>query len=75
MSKLSITNFTTFLVLLLVVGSTAFNVSPIWTRRNSSSLHMTKLSYNGKKIDVRAGTPLKNAIPKLGIKPRYSCKK
>jgi aerobic-type carbon monoxide dehydrogenase small subunit (CoxS/CutS family) len=36
---------------------------------------MTVLSYNGKKVDVKEGTPLKNAVAKLGYKPKYSCKK
>ena len=43
--------------------------------RKSSSLHMTVLSYNGKKKNFKAGSPLSKALPALGIKPRYSCKK
>jgi len=35
----------------------------------------TKLNYNGKSVEVREGTPLKNAVSKLGYKPKYSCKK
>lgn len=35
----------------------------------------TKLSYNGKSVEVKEGTPLKNAVSKLGYKPKYSCKK
>ena len=45
------------------------------SRRSSSSLRMTLLTGNGKKVDVPAGSPLKNAVAKLGIKPKYSCKK
>ena len=43
--------------------------------RVQSSLHMTVLTANGKKIDIREGTPLKAACAKLGVKPKYSCKK
>mmetsp|Transcript_49837 Transcript_49837/g.53782 ORF Transcript_49837/g.53782 Transcript_49837/m.53782 type:complete len:115 (+) Transcript_49837:155-499(+) len=43
--------------------------------RTSSSLHMTVLTYNGKKKNFKAGTPLKKAVANLGVKPRYSCKK
>ncbi|KAL7537713.1 hypothetical protein ACHAXR_010408 [Thalassiosira sp. AJA248-18] len=43
--------------------------------RKSSSLHMTVLTANGKKIDIKEGTPLKAACAKLGVKPKYSCKK
>ena len=35
----------------------------------------TKLTYNGKSVEVKEGTPLKNAVSKLGYKPKYSCKK
>mmetsp|Transcript_9943 Transcript_9943/g.11630 ORF Transcript_9943/g.11630 Transcript_9943/m.11630 type:complete len:116 (+) Transcript_9943:97-444(+) len=73
-SKLSAATLSTFLVLLLIVNSNGFNMYPTSSRR-TSSLHMTKLSYNGKKVEVKAGSPLKNAVGKLGIKPRYSCKK
>ena len=45
------------------------------SRTSSSSLQMTLLTGNGKKVDVPAGSPLKNAVAKLGIKPKYSCKK
>mmetsp|Transcript_6365 Transcript_6365/g.15844 ORF Transcript_6365/g.15844 Transcript_6365/m.15844 type:complete len:117 (+) Transcript_6365:243-593(+) len=41
----------------------------------SSSLHMTVLTANGKKVDVKEGTPMKAACAKLGVKPKYSCKK
>eukprot|EP00550_Attheya_septentrionalis_P006934 CAMPEP_0198295180 /NCGR_PEP_ID=MMETSP1449-20131203/26372_1 /TAXON_ID=420275 /ORGANISM="Attheya septentrionalis, Strain CCMP2084" /LENGTH=83 /DNA_ID=CAMNT_0043995397 /DNA_START=170 /DNA_END=421 /DNA_ORIENTATION=- len=40
-----------------------------------SQLSMTVLSYNGKKIDFKAGSPLKAACAKLGVKPKYSCTK
>ena len=45
------------------------------TVHKSSSLRMTVLSYNGKKKDFKAGSPLSRALPAIGIKPRYSCKK
>eukprot|EP00586_Coscinodiscus_wailesii_P013988 CAMPEP_0172500386 /NCGR_PEP_ID=MMETSP1066-20121228/137474_1 /TAXON_ID=671091 /ORGANISM="Coscinodiscus wailesii, Strain CCMP2513" /LENGTH=115 /DNA_ID=CAMNT_0013274585 /DNA_START=107 /DNA_END=454 /DNA_ORIENTATION=+ len=41
----------------------------------STQLYMTVLNYKGKKIDVKQGTPLKNAVAKLGYPVRYSCKK
>jgi hypothetical protein len=36
---------------------------------------MTILSYNGKKKDFKAGSPLSKAVEQLGIKPTYSCRK
>ena len=44
-------------------------------RKSSSQLQMTILSANGKKADFKEGSPLKNACAKLGVKPKYSCKK
>jgi hypothetical protein len=43
--------------------------------RKSSQLQMTILSAGGKKADFKEGSPLKNACAKLGVKPKYSCKK
>jgi hypothetical protein len=43
--------------------------------RSNSSLQMTVLTANGKKVDFKPGSPLKNACAKLGVKPKYSCKK
>ncbi len=43
--------------------------------QKSSSLHMTVLSYNGKKKNFKPGSPLSKALPAIGIRPRYSCKK
>ena len=40
-----------------------------------SSLQMTILTYNGKKKDFKAGSPLSSAAAALGVKPKYSCKK
>ncbi|KAL7477177.1 hypothetical protein ACHAW6_002986 [Cyclotella cf. meneghiniana] len=42
---------------------------------NTSSLHMTLLTAGGKKVEVPAGSSLKAACAKLGVKPRYSCLK
>lgn len=42
---------------------------------STSSLRMTVLNYNGKKKNFKPGTPLSKALPQIGIKPRYSCKK
>ena len=44
-------------------------------RQQQSSLHMTVLSYNGKKKDFKPGSPLSKAVAQLGVKPNYSCKK
>jgi len=41
----------------------------------SSSLHMTLLTAGGKKVEVPAGSSLKAACAKLGVKPKYSCQK
>jgi hypothetical protein len=41
----------------------------------SSSLAMTVLSYNGKKMDFKPGTPLSKAAAQLGVNVKYSCKK
>ena len=42
---------------------------------SNTALQMTVLTYNGKKKNFKAGSPLKNAVAQLGVKPRYSCKK
>lgn len=42
---------------------------------SASSLQMTILTYNGKKKNFRAGSPLKNAVSGLGVKVTYSCRK
>merc|ERR1712127_690720 len=43
--------------------------------QSTSALSMTVLAYKGKKVDFKEGSPLKNACAKLGVKPKYSCKK
>mmetsp|Transcript_25541 Transcript_25541/g.60412 ORF Transcript_25541/g.60412 Transcript_25541/m.60412 type:complete len:130 (-) Transcript_25541:295-684(-) len=45
------------------------------SKTSNTALHMTVLTYNGKKKNFKAGSPLKNAVAQLGVKPRYSCKK
>jgi hypothetical protein len=45
------------------------------TTITSSSLRMTVLSYGGKKKNFKPGTPLSKALPQIGLKPKYSCKK
>ena len=74
---MSITRLSIALTALLCVFTTtmAFMPSNAAAGRTSSSLHMTVLSSGGKKIDVPAGSPLKAACAKLGVKPKYSCKK
>jgi hypothetical protein len=54
------------------VSRPAFSVKK---NASASSLQMTMLSYNGKKKDFKAGTPLSKAVAQLGVKPTYSCKK
>jgi hypothetical protein len=71
-----------YFVLILVVVSL---VPPVYGFHNlnrhaspvhkSSSLTMTVLSYNGKKKNFKPGSPLSKALPAIGIKPKYSCKK
>jgi len=70
----------TFLAVLLALVAISANVnaftaisSPSYQR--TSPLEMTVLTYNGKKKNFRAGSPMKNAASGLGIKPRYSCRK
>ena len=73
------TNFTAIASLLLILAiatSNAFTVStPFAASRASSELQMVKLTYGAKQADFKAGSPLKNACAKLGVKPKYSCKK
>lgn len=71
----SINIFVTLAILLLSGSVTAFTVAPVSNVQSSSSLQMTVLNYNGKKVNAKAGSPLKNVVGKLGVKPKYSCKK
>lgn len=69
----------TLLLSAVLLGTTnAFspcaNVAPAVTRK-TSSLHMTVLTNGKKKVDVKEGSAMKAACAKLGVKPRYSCKK
>ncbi|CAB9506011.1 expressed unknown protein [Seminavis robusta] len=43
--------------------------------KGDSALKMTILTYGNKKKDFKPGTPLKTALPQLGVKPVYSCRK
>lgn len=67
--------------LLLVVLSVVngFAVVPLdrtlALRASTSALHMTILSYKGKKKDFKAGSPLKVAVKQLGVPVKYSCNK
>jgi hypothetical protein len=70
MSKLII-----FILVAVAVCANAFVVSPPTSVRSSSELQMTVLTHKGKKANFKAGTPLKNAVGKLGVKPKYSCRK
>ena len=65
------------LALAIVAGSIdAFCVSQHSTARRATSLNQTVLSNSaGKKVTAKEGSPMKNVVGKLGVKPRYSCKK
>mmetsp|Transcript_8079 Transcript_8079/g.12359 ORF Transcript_8079/g.12359 Transcript_8079/m.12359 type:complete len:115 (-) Transcript_8079:64-408(-) len=65
--------FTAYIVLALPLAESFATFSS--TKLSPLSLHMTILSYNGKKKDFKAGSPLSKAVQQLGIKPNYSCKK
>mmetsp|Transcript_6848 Transcript_6848/g.10296 ORF Transcript_6848/g.10296 Transcript_6848/m.10296 type:complete len:118 (-) Transcript_6848:409-762(-) len=78
MTRLSL--FAALLCAVILGSAQAFipsnNGSSPSTLRKSSSLHMTVLtSTSGKKVDVKEGTPMKAACAKLGVKPKYSCKR
>ena len=59
----------------VVRHSSSGAIPALLARGGSSSLRMTVLTSNGKKIDIPEGTPLKTACEKLGVKPKYSCKR
>jgi hypothetical protein len=67
--------------LLLVVISlvNGFSLVPLdrssLLRASDSKLHMTILTYKGKKKDFKAGSPLKVAVKQLGVPVKYSCNK
>ena len=44
-------------------------------KQSTKALSMTLLNYNGKKVEVKEGTPLSAACKKAGMKVKYSCKK
>ena len=62
-------------LLAILAFANAFVVQNPNSVRSSSELKMTVLTYGAKKADFKAGSPLKNACAKLGVKPKYSCKK
>jgi len=75
-------SFTALVVLLLASFSDAFIstshdafLAKSATKASFSALSMTVLAHKGKKANFRAGSPLKNACSKLGVKPKYSCRK
>jgi hypothetical protein len=45
------------------------------SKSTTTTLAMTVLSYNGKKMDFKPGTPLSRAVQQLGVNVKYSCKK
>jgi hypothetical protein len=74
---------TQFAIVFVVIAVTlmyasAFTVSSSSHRHRAAKntqLQMTVLTYKGKKMDFPAGSPLSSACAKLGVKPKYSCKK
>jgi hypothetical protein len=72
-------SFFALVALLAVSGSQAFvqqgASNAFGVQKSSSALHMTALTYNGKKKDFKAGSKLSAACSGLGVKPRYNCKK
>ena len=71
MMKLSLIS----IFLCAIIGSTNAFLASNNNPRVQSSLHMTVLTANGKKVDIKEGTPMKAACAKLGVKPKYSCKR
>ena len=71
------TFFAILIALIVCLSAEAFTTSTnaLPAQVSSSELRMTVLTYKGKKKDFKAGSPLKNAVAQLGVKPRYSCKK
>lgn len=62
----------------VVQTANAFGIVPsVYTTPSKvrTSLTMTILSYNGKKKDFKAGSPLSVAVKQLGVPVKYSCKK
>jgi hypothetical protein len=53
----------------------AIKTMPTRSSSTSSGLHMTILTYNGKKKNFPAGSPLSRACAQLGVPVKYSCKK
>ena len=70
-----IASFVAIAIVASVGSADAFVVGGGNSAGGLTALSMTKLNYNGKSVEVREGTPLKNAVSKLGYKPKYSCKK
>ncbi len=71
--------FRVVFAIMVVISSSAAFVRTSSTRKGrgvkGSSLQMTLLTYNGKKKDFKAGSPLSAAAAALGVKPKYSCRK
>lgn len=65
------------LIVTICVASTQGFVAviPPSVKKSKTTLSMTVLSYNGKKKDFKAGSPLSRAVAQLGVPVKYSCKK
>jgi hypothetical protein len=70
-------SFLSVTIALVAVAANVDAFTPVLTPcyQRTSPLEMTVLTYNGKKKDFKAGSPMSKAASGLGIKPRYSCKK
>jgi hypothetical protein len=66
--------FLVFLLTLLASVS-SFVVVTQQSAVPTSSLHMTTLTFRGKKKDFPPGSPLSKACANLGVPVKYSCKK
>lgn len=69
--------WTLFALVALLACASAFSSYGFATpaKKQSTALHMTKLTYGGKAKDFKPGSKLSAACSALGVKPRYSCKK
>ena len=75
MMKFSLLSALLLAVFVLGLANAFVSHSNINVLRTSSSLHMTILTANGQKIECKEGSPLSSACAKLGVKPKYSCKR
>lgn len=78
LEKHQITTFTmlrSLFFLAILTLATAFHLSPTFRPSISLNAQVKLTNSAGKAVIVAEGSPLKAACSKLGIKPKYSCKK